>query len=245
MDAREAYQRRAWRLALLLTDSDAHASRVLHDVTRLHPAPERGSDARYDRTVIQSARPTYESPVQPAQDEPHADGLSTRVKLSDAAARVWEASRDLEPQPREAWVLTALDGLDLPRAARAMDCSRNAIEAIHLPTARRALESKLGPSFEAAERELVDALDKLDPTEAVRELEVLQAEQQKRSRIVTVASLCALFLAFGVLLYVIVDLMRWQEENAPVRIESTLSNPMPEAQGDTGADPDPQQDAAP
>lgn len=224
MDAREAYHRRAYRVALLLTDSRAHALRILEHVAAAVPAPERSSDARFDRAVVQASRPIHEHAEHAASD----DGLASLFDLSDDAKRLWDGAHRLDPQPLEAWVLFELERLDAVRTARAMDCSKNAMERIHLPNARTVL-SQQTDAYDDALDELRRALDTLDPSDALAHIEGVVATQRRRSRLVTLVSVVLLLVFFGALTFVLFDLLAWQghETNVTSGAAERFSNPMP------------------
>lgn len=228
MDAREAYHRRAYRVALLLTDSDAWARRVLERVARAEARPERTSDARFDRAVIQACRPIHEDAARA-----RGDGLAPMFALDGAPAALWSAVHDLEPQAREAWVLRELEQMDEVRAARAMDCSRNALERIHLAAARTVLRDRVGAPYDEALASLRTALDGLDASPALAEIEGVLRAHARRSRIVTLVSWALLLAFFGALLFVLFDLLSWDEREAALRTgaEEALSNPIPEGAG--------------
>lgn len=234
MDAREAYYRRAYRLALLLTDSDSAALRILERVADHVPKPERSSDARFDRAVIQSSRPVHEQ----SDRENSGDGLESRSDLSEDALQLWRLAHQLEPQPLEAWTLREVEGLDEVRAARAMDCSRNAMERIHLLGAMRFLQDSMGDRYAPARDEIIRSLDTLDPSHAIAHIQSVLQAHAKRSRIVTIASIIALLIFFGLLLFVLFDLMGWQDREEKLRGSAdAYSNPIPaEVDDDTVVD---------
>ncbi len=232
MDAREAYHRRAYRIALLLTDSEDAALRILERVARAIPQPETTSDARFDRAVIQASRPVYES-----LKSPENLALAGRFDLSEDAQRLWREAHALEPQVLEAWVLRDVEGLDEVRAARAMDCSRNALEKIHLVSARRTLTESLGEAYSPALQRLTGVLDTLDTAHALAHIEGVLRAHKARSRRNALIGVVLLLIAFGLMTYVLFDLLAWNDREDRVRdaASSAFSNPIPQMPTDNDA----------
>ena len=102
-----ACQRRAYRLATLLTGDPVGAVRVLEAVERSQPDLRAIDSARLDRLTILRSREVTAGPL-PAEALP-----------ADAAGAI----AGLAAQPREAWMLIRAYGLPLRETARAMDCS--------------------------------------------------------------------------------------------------------------------------
>ncbi|GAB4515710.1 MAG: hypothetical protein Tsb0013_20270 [Phycisphaerales bacterium] len=221
MDAREAYHRRAYRVALLLTGARGEALRILEGIARSIPSPETASDARFDRAVIQASRPTYEGTARRDTGE-----LAQQLGFSEPAAGLWSRAHALPAQEREAWILREVEGMDSVRAARAMDCSRNALEDIHLPGAMRALQRE---GYADALGEIVRALDTLDTDGALAHIQGVLRAHARRSRLVTLVSVVILLVCFGAMLFVLFDLLAWDEREDRVRsgAAQTFSNPIP------------------
>ncbi|MEM1424096.1 MAG: hypothetical protein AAGH64_08845 [Planctomycetota bacterium] len=234
MDAREAYHRRAYRVALVLTDAEGRALRILEDVARAIPSPQTVSDARFDRAVIQASRPSYESRAREGTGD-GTDGLAERLGLSEHASDLWARAHALSAQELEAWVLCEAEGMETVRAARAMDCSRNALERIHLPAAKKRLASD---AYDASLDEIARALASLDTDHALAHIEGVLAEHRRRSRLVTAVSLVLLLAAFAIMIYVLFDLLAWQGREDALRsgASEALSNPLPD-DADTDASP--------
>lgn len=127
---REACERRAYRLAVLLTGHRLAATRVIDAVTDAQPRPERLDGVRLDRLTVLHARE-----LEPAM-------------LVDAGLppRAAAALADLPEQAREAWVLRRVFLEEERDAARAMDCSRSA-HARHLEAADAALGAEAARAF--------------------------------------------------------------------------------------------------
>jgi DNA-directed RNA polymerase specialized sigma24 family protein len=171
-NARSAAQARAWRLALLLTGAEDLATEVAIQVRRAQPKLEALDPRRLDRLIVLRSREV----VQRASR--HASGASTSA-APDAAAEappdaraLLQALAAIEEQPREAWILARIDGLDEIEVARSMDCSKTAA-ARFLTEADAATVGggdgsasslgNLGDRIEAVRR----WLDSLSPQEAI------------------------------------------------------------------------------
>lgn len=178
----EALERRAWRLAYLLTGNGAAASRVLGRVAAASAHVPRNDPARLDRLVIVHVRELAKR-RRPAL-EPAPSG-SAEAGVSGAM----RALLGLPEQPREAWVLSRLDGLDGIRMSRAMDCSRTAAER-HLAAADEGMRARLGEGVDAAVGALRAFADALDPGPAV---EVHRSRERRKRRVRTA------MIALGVL----------------------------------------------
>lgn len=124
---RAACERRAYRLATLLTGDPAGAVGVLEAVERSQPDLRAMDSARLDRLTVLRSREVQPGPL-PAE------------ALPPAAAR---AIADLGAQPREAWLLVRAYGLPLRETAKAMDCSVTATTR-HIERADDVLASSLG-----------------------------------------------------------------------------------------------------
>ncbi len=185
VDRREAYLRRAWRLAALLTGDPARADGVLRRCLTRRPDLERLSPDRLDRLVIQETRAASGAGLarvsmlerirarhRAADNQPAAASVSSDPAGRDdadpgAPARVALAAlADLPAQQREAWILRALDAGDEIDASKAMDCSRTAL-ARHLEHAESAMRAALGDSYDAALAALRARAETFDPSPAV------------------------------------------------------------------------------
>ena len=232
MDVREAYERRVWRVALLLTDDVHAAEEILVRVVGVQPELQKIGDTRLDRMVVQASR----------EMTPDADRvpLDQAVEIDEPTRTLWHAVRDLGPQAREAWVFRQLEGMDPIRTAQALDCSRNALEEVHLAGARRVLEARLGES-EAVEatRRLAAALEGLDASEALARAAARRSEVMRRRRWVSATLLVVLLICFGLMVFVLVDLLDWQRETEMGKMRTDMySNPAPSSaiSGESGGD---------
>ncbi|MEO1128681.1 MAG: hypothetical protein AAFX05_03120 [Planctomycetota bacterium] len=205
MDRSEAYQRRVWRLALLLTDSGAHADATLAQVLRTQSDILRVGESRLERMVVLASRQTTAS----GGERP----LNSLLELDESAGRLWNAVRQLEQQPREAWLFRDLEGADLIPAARAMDCSRTALEQVHRKAALESLQATLGDHYDDALVSLRSTLEAIDPTEALELATTVVRQARARRRLVTVVVIVLLLVCFGVLLFVMQDLLGWEDRH--------------------------------
>jgi hypothetical protein len=197
-DKRRAWESRIWRLAFLLTGSVENAARVVERVLLARQDLMTIDDpARIDRLVAlhvtersnrkraggkrlslgayinaSSARKSLSARLAEAPD----------VALPDEARQLHNLALKLGQQPRLAWILADVEGVDLLWTAKAMDCSKSAA-GMHLDAARTALTKALAETGdesassaeqpEASEHlkhELEDganalrrAMDKIDP----------------------------------------------------------------------------------
>jgi hypothetical protein len=176
-----AHERRIWRLAFLLTGDRTRAARLIDAVLRDQPDPGSVDPARLDRLVILHAR-----------DIPHA--ASNPGPMSDEAGKAMRTLLALPEQPREAWVLTRLDGLDELRVSRAMDCSRKAA-ARHLRAADEQMSARLGEHAASYVSSLKREADAIDPAPLI----VQARELQRKERLgrVLIAAGAAIIVAAG------------------------------------------------
>lgn len=186
MNRQEAYHRRAWRLATLLTGDRAQAERVVRACLRAQKRLDRLPPARLDRLVIITARHVGDVPAGRAIPDRVMLALA-RLRREHRAARGVVAENISTPQPpceratlfsaeglrmmgallalptqrREAWILRELDEIEPIEASRAMDCSRQAMER-HLAFARATIGEALSdetPALLEALRRDADALE--------------------------------------------------------------------------------------
>ena len=190
MDRREAYLRRAWRLAALLTGDPARADAALRRCLARRPDLERLPLDRLDRLVIQETRSVAAAATTPkprsvlarlrdrhqrrSRSNAHDAGPASQASsprpdaspLPAAADSALAALADLPAQQREAWVLRALDAENEIDASKAMDCSRTAL-ARHLEHAESAMREVLGDTYDAALAALRARAETFDPSPAV------------------------------------------------------------------------------
>jgi hypothetical protein len=117
---REAFERRVWRLALLLTGDADGASKTLTAVARTARDLARIDAVRLDHLAVLHSREVM------AQKRRRRAGADDVPLPEGPAARTLGALMEMKPQAREAWVLTRIDELDEIHVARAMDASKTA-----------------------------------------------------------------------------------------------------------------------
>lgn len=127
MEQREAYERRVWRLAYLLSGGDElGAGRIVTEVVDTRRKLEAVEASRLDRLVVLAARRLRSS------------GKLGRSKQApvDPGIAVLRQTLVLPYQSFEAWILARVDGLDEVATGRAMDSSRTAANT-HLNAANK------------------------------------------------------------------------------------------------------------
>ncbi len=82
----------------------------------------------------------------------------------------------LDHQPREAWLLRRVEQLDETQAARAMDCSKTALNH-HLDRADTVMRSRFCDRADAVADAIRDAADQLEPAPYI---EAWQARRRRR-----------------------------------------------------------------
>ena len=221
MDARDAFERRAARLAILLTDDRELAAAALADVVRTHTDLERVGETMVERSIVQAcrARGRARGGASPVDAAARGDGL-----------RLWQAARALDSQEWEAWVLREVEGEDEIRVARAMDSSKNAIAEVHLGPAVKRLRAGFDTpeGYDAALAALRTSLDAIDPMPVLERAREARDAAVRRRRVITAIQLALLIACFAALIYVLIDLLGWDEREAAR--ESTadpFSNPIP------------------
>ncbi len=170
----EAFRRRIARLAFLLTGDHDRAVAMAASILRRRSNADTLDAAHLDRLVILDARR-----IRPRPDASTPDATAHARLLS------------LPPQPREAWILTRLDGLDELAVAKSMDCSRTAVR-LHLSVAEQAL----GQDAELA-LALARLSDSVKPGDDIATRESADREERRR-RMLVVLSIVVLASAAGV-----------------------------------------------
>lgn len=219
MDRLEAYERRAWRLAMLLTGDVAVAEGVVRRSIDAQSRPDRLPADRLDRLVIQSARSADQS-QSPTSMSRRAKGAlegvrqkhrasrgvsttpeqpSTKSPFSEDAAKAMHVLRVLPQQQREAWILQELDAVEVIHASKSMDCSRTALQR-HLDLARRSMLQALGEDHDRIVAALKRDADALDPTPFIARRAERRRRMRHARRIVAMAVLVVAAIAVAVLL---------------------------------------------
>lgn len=164
---RAACERRAYRLATLLTGDPVAAMDVVEAMVRAQPDLRVLDTARLDRlTVLRSREITPGTPGR----------LPADVLGADAAG----ALDSLATQPREAWLLARTYGLSPRETARAMDCSVTAT-ARHVERADDVMARMLGGS-DGPCRGVVGAIEALRVYSGSLALPPLYLARQRRRR---------------------------------------------------------------
>lgn len=145
----EAYRRRVWRLAFLLTGDAGSAESLFIQIMREHRRIGSVEPDRLDRMIIMRAREHPQHTQRRLRPDPH---LSTLYELL--------------PQPLEAWLLVHVEQLEERSAAKAMDCSITALR-LHQEAAEDYLTEQLGDAWHALADKLRQAADELDATPAI------------------------------------------------------------------------------
>lgn len=180
-----------YALSFLLTGARAHAHAVVRRAVALQPAFEQLGAIELDRLIVLCSRE-----------------LKQRREPIDApsgheAIRLFEAALGLESSAREAWILREIILLDETHAARAMDCSKNAL--------RRFLESARESLARAATPAALDALrvlaDRVGDGAAAVELAVSLGREHRRTQHVRHALYA---LAVLVLIWVTAEYATWR-----------------------------------
>ena len=186
-ERRAAFQRRAWRLAVMLSSDPAHAQELFDHLMRELPTIERLDPVRLDRMVIMRAR-EFEPEIEAAP-------RTMPPKLpDDPAARALIAARVLPRQAREAWLLRHVDQMEDRDIAKAMDCSVTALLR-HLEVAEQHMRDMLGDQFEPAATALRNRIAQRDPMPVIARWEARRRRGRFLRRIVWLILLAALATA--------------------------------------------------
>ncbi len=178
---RAACERRAYRLATLLTGDPSKALGVLEAVERSQPDLRAIADARLDRLTILRSREVTAGPLP-------AEALG-----ADAAGAI----AGLAVQPREAWLLIRTYGLPLRETARAMDCSVTATKR-HIELADRQMASILDGHGVAG---AIEALRAYSKSLRLPEHRAVHRERRRRNR--RVLTLIGMVLVVALLMAVV------------------------------------------
>lgn len=202
VDRLEAYERRAWRLAMLLTGDAEAAEAVVRTCIDAQSRPDQLPAARLDRLVIQAARKpntgvrprSWNERLRARLDRARADhrvhrgrprtqeepaGDSDESPFSPESREALRALRALPPQQREAWILRELDANDPIEASKAMDCSKTAL-ARHVELAVEAMRKALGDRQDELIAALKRDADALDPEPFIRRRRAGRLRQNSR-----------------------------------------------------------------
>lgn len=215
-------QRRAWRLALLVTGRSDLADAALLAAMRRRVALRTMPEQRRDRLTLICVReivgeaamhrPGFLERLRAAHRgkrgaEPCAVAENPQAVFEGLAADGAEAMRALREQPREAWALHRVLNMDLRDVARAMDCSKTAA-ARHLEEAESAMAGSLGASYIETIEALRTQSDAARPGSIVQESIAAQRTGRWIARVV-VALLAILLTAAAV-----AGVMHWMQRTA-------------------------------
>jgi DNA-directed RNA polymerase specialized sigma24 family protein len=175
---RGAIERRVWRLAYLISGDAAGAARLADRIFRARIDLDALDAARLDRVIIQRAREIRASKKKAADAQ-----AAAAVKPEGDAAELLRTVRELPEQPREAWVLARVDGLDELHVSRAMDCSKTAARN-HLHAAEERVMARYGPRLQQMVDELRKFADGLDPGRIIVEQRMLRRKEARKRALV-------------------------------------------------------------
>ncbi|MFG0274504.1 MAG: hypothetical protein ACF8QF_05555 [Phycisphaerales bacterium] len=200
-------ERRAWRLALLLTGDAAGADAVAVRVLEAQPDLDAIEPMRRDRLVVLRAR--EHATGQLAQP---AVGFADRLRAGHLRRRGVDAEAETAPaqafsglanalmqfslrrprQQHEALMLHRVEGMELRDTARAMDCSTTAA-ARHLDEAERVIADTMGADYPTAGAALREQSAEATPGDEVVRVRVLMAKM-RRIRTVLLAAITLLLI---------------------------------------------------
>lgn len=221
MNERTEALKQVWRRAALLTGDRERAERVLVEVLRVQENPLKLGRARRDRLIVQRAREVgargeLERPILAG------DGLSAEAR------QLLEAARALPQQSYEAWLLLEVEGLEEIDGARAMDCSRTAMNRFR-SAALDALRPLLGERYDDALASLRRSAETLDPAPSLERIAGALQRIRRRRRLVSLAQVLLLLVCMAVITWVGWDLIRSSDrEKERSLIGDTFSSPMPD-----------------
>lgn len=188
-------KRRVWSLASLLSASEADARLVASGVLTTRRDLDVLEPARLDRLVILEVRKR----LQALGGRP-GEGVSSRLLsppegLDEGAEAVYRIVFSMPEQQREAWLIKRIDGLEMRRVARAMDCSKAAAERF-LEAADEAIAGAYGGDPAAAIASLRRSLRSVGEGPALDELEV-ELETDRRQRLAAKVAVVVFLVLLG------------------------------------------------
>lgn len=215
----------AWRGGTLMGLDARAGGRLVRALLGDAIEPRRQNESR----VLRSAR-ELAAAGEPARAEDGAGGTG------GGSGREWsalegEASRLLGGfgiEERACWVVVRALSAPVATACRAFEMEPARVEAC---VAR--VDERVGPGAAGA---LMERMGDGRVDAAIDAESPAGAAGRAHRRWIVAAQLAALFVCFGLLIFVLVDLLRWDEREAALREESLrFSNPMPGSAG-AGAD---------
>ncbi len=178
LSAQQLAERRAWRLAFLLTQDADTSVRLVMDLVKTHPGLASMPPAMRDRMLIQHLR--------------ELGGLSAGGAGAPTLA-------SMPAQAREAFVLARVDRVDDLWMAQAMDCSKTAAR-VHLQAAEEMFR-RAGASPDEEAAALERAASALSP-DRIGETIAQEREQRRRRarrRVIVACAIGAVVLSVGLL----------------------------------------------
>lgn len=202
---REAYERRVWHLATLLSGDQDRAAALALRIVDTRAALEELDAPRLDRLVILTAR-RWRDEQGAAQPPPGdaaagADGRGKENAVPEALA-ILEFLRGRPFQHGEVWILRRVDALEDIRASQAMDCSRSAAGRF-LERAEEELEARFRLPSEDLAAIVRAYADRLEPAPVLSAHRAGRARRRRRRRAVVVIAV------IGAALFGLLVLLRW------------------------------------
>lgn len=210
-----------WRQALALTGDRDSAEWVVAAALGASDNSLKMRADRRDRLITQWARESLRRQAQ--EGSAHGD-----LGLEAEGAQLWSASRALPRLQLEAWTTRVLQGMEEIRAARALDCSRTAMNAA-LDEAEQSLRGLMGDAYVGAVDSIRTALAGADAGAVVAEIQARTLRARKRRRAMSILQFVVFAMCVGVLIWVGWDLIRSDETEDPLRgLRDRFSAPMPQ-----------------
>ncbi len=206
--------RRIWCLAMALTGSEPASERILTRMLARFPDLEAIGESRLDQVVVIEARDDQR------QDTTPLGRLDLRV--------------------RETWVLIRVFGVDEIAACRSLGLARGPIEEFLRQGDQRTAHALGVDRVEQAAEAMRAAFLSLDPGAALERARQARAKARTRRRLVTLAQIVIGLVIAGLLGFVLIDMLGWDERQAELkRRADELAIPMPTAPPSTGELADP------
>lgn len=219
---REAYERRVWRLATLLSGDQHRAAQLALRIVDTRASLEDLDAPRLDRLVILTAR-RWRDDSQAGSDAGSAASGEASERQAGSVPDAEMILRYLRSQPfqqGEVWILRRVDALEDIRASQAMDCSRSAAGRFLERAEADLLEHFGRPSEELASivRDYADGLEP-GPVISARRAELDERRRRRRTMVIVV-------LLGGALIGVLA-LLRWLNQASPAVLGTAGTPPWP------------------
>lgn len=216
-DADRVNLRAAWRAGTLLGGSRAAGRRAVEAIVVSGSQPKRVSAAQVLRAAAEAASEPACSEGDSAEGSELFAGMAGLVELPTSQRAAWLVVRQLSVPVLVVGKAFAMETPEIEAALaagdRRVDAERGAAWARALAGMDAAMEADIEAGIASAEPGL------------------------RRRRLVAAIQLGALLICFGLLVYVMIDLLRWDDREAAMRAEMLrYSNPMP-AEGAGSASP--------